>query len=177
MELVSWLFLCLFPFGLNEFVFTSFQRKKERGIAKKVQCTEERRCAAWRVAATPSSVFQKIAQRFNAGKIDYEGIEALQGRQERHQSNTVLPSLMRDFEISCLGYPALKRWAILRGRRVLNTCGDGGVAATASSPASVCAYPVALRLKTSYSSRDSNSGRGSSRAKYRSCRSVQLHLR
>jgi hypothetical protein len=36
----------LASFGLNESVFTSFQRKKGPAIAKKVQCTEEKRHAA-----------------------------------------------------------------------------------------------------------------------------------
>ena len=47
----------LASFGLNEFVFTSFQRKKERGIAKKVQCTEEKRRAA-----IPGSAVERAAR-------------------------------------------------------------------------------------------------------------------
>jgi hypothetical protein len=41
-------------FGLTEFVFTSFQRRKGAAIAKKLQCTEERIARAQlAVAATP----------------------------------------------------------------------------------------------------------------------------
>jgi hypothetical protein len=48
-------------FGLNEFVFTSFQRKKGPAIAKKVQYPEEKRRAAIRRALAAGSWLESPA--------------------------------------------------------------------------------------------------------------------
>src|SRR5450432_3686216 len=51
-------------------------------------------------------------------------LQSLQGRQERHRTNTVLPS-PRDFGLLCNRTPALKRWAIIReshAKQILGRC-------------------------------------------------------
>ena len=140
----------LASFGLNEFVFTSFQRKKERGIAKKVQLLGNDVPLA--VAATPRR--RKCRPRRLSGP-DWASPNGARERLAARAPRTL---------------PATGASPLRPADRSASNCSE--------SPARRGErYPVALRLKTSYSSRDSNSGRGSSRAKYRSCRSFQLHLR
>ena len=56
----------LASFGLNEFVFTSFQRRKGPAIAKKVRCSEEKRRAAIRGALAAGSWLESPASRCRA---------------------------------------------------------------------------------------------------------------
>ena len=132
-----WIVGCfvLASFGLNEFVFTSFQRRKGPAIAKKVQCPEEKRRARAGGCMGDARLFsQKIAQPRKRSGLEKSITRVLSPSSPRDESvrladrddrsatnqtrpatpeqarrRRVLPSRMRDFEISCLGYPALKR--------------------------------------------------------------------